>query len=270
MGLIGERMKRPVFDTSWNEEVKVLYANDMREMWDPSIELQSYYLYQNQLSFYFSIVDEFKPASVLDVGCAQATLAMLLAEQGKRVCALDIRPHFLEYAKSRYEKGDINYKCANIIDRPGIGRFDLVFANQIIEHLVYPVSFLKLLRDYLKPDGVLVITTPNHQYFRNNLPSHSALGDPSKYAERQFTAGGDGHFFAYSEDELISYFRNSGMEVVDVRFFETPWISGHFKVRYLQKLVPFKLLKLTDRLTLLLARRLMAHQLCIIGRNPAR
>jgi 2-polyprenyl-3-methyl-5-hydroxy-6-metoxy-1,4-benzoquinol methylase len=260
-------MKRPIFNPLWNEDVKTLYANDLREMWDPSIELQTYYLYQNQLNFYFSIVDAFNPKSILDVGCAQATLATLLAEQGKRVCALDIRSHFVDYAKSRYEKGDISFLCANIMDGPDIGHYDLVFANQIIEHLVYPVSFLKLLKGYLNPEGILVITTPNYHYFRNNLPSYSDLGDPSRYENRQFSAGGGDHFFAYSEEELTHFFQESGLEVLDVQFFETPWISGHFKVRFIQKIFPFKVLRLADHVTLTITKRWLAHQLCVIGKS---
>jgi len=263
-------MKRPVFNPSWDEETKALYTNDMREIWDPSIEPQTYYRYRNQLNFYFSIVDKFDPKSILDVGCAQATLAILLAECGKRICALDIRPHFIEYAKSRWEFGDIDFKCANIMDKPDIGRYDLVFANQIIEHLVYPIPFLRVLRHYINPNGILVVTTPNYHYFLNNLPSHSALGELSHYENRQFTADGGDHFFAYSKTELIDYFQKSGFEILDIQFFETPWISGHFKVRFLQKILPFKFLKLADRLVLTLAERLMAYQLCVIGRNSSK
>lgn len=261
-------MKKPVFNSNWSEDVKTLYANDMREIWDKAIELQSYYLYQNQLDFYFSLIKKLNPKTILDIGCAQATLAMRLAEQGKRVCAVDIRSQFLEYAKSRYEKGDISFQCANIMDRPDLGRYDLVIANQIIEHLVYPVDFLKILKQYTNPRGFIVVTTPNHDYFRCHLPSYLKIGDPAEYEKKQNSATGGDHFYAYKKEELKACFRQSGINALEVIFFETPWISGHVKFRYLQKFLPLQFLKFMDRLTLAIASRWMGQQLCVIGRVP--
>jgi SAM-dependent methyltransferase len=41
------------------------------------------------------------------------------------------------------------------------GRFDYVFAFDVLEHLASPVRFLAELRDALAPAGRLVLTTPN-------------------------------------------------------------------------------------------------------------
>jgi 2-polyprenyl-3-methyl-5-hydroxy-6-metoxy-1,4-benzoquinol methylase len=132
-------MKRPIADAGWPPEVVEIYQNDMREMWDASIERHMFHQYHNQIDLYRSIVARYGANTVLDIGCAQGTLALLLAEDGRRVTAVDIRPAFLEYAKTRYERGDIQFIAANAFDIPELGPFDLVFANQIIEHLVYPV-----------------------------------------------------------------------------------------------------------------------------------
>src|SRR5262249_33923785 len=149
-------------------------------------------------------------------GCAQATLAILLAEAGHSVCAVDLRPAFLEYARSRYTHGDIRFLVGNAIDLDLGERFDMIFANQIIEHLVYPDRLLANLRGLLRPRAVLVITTPNWHYFINALPSFSQLGEASLHEHRQFTADGDGHFFAYKAEELTKLISTAGLELADV------------------------------------------------------
>ena len=58
---------------------------------------------------YLGIADRYRARTVLDIGAAQATLALLLAESGRSVTAVDIRPQFLEYAKTRYQRGDIRF-----------------------------------------------------------------------------------------------------------------------------------------------------------------
>lgn len=259
-------MKPPQFDPAWPEEVVEIWKNDMREMWDPRIERHSYNQYHNQLDLYLDLVEKYGARTVLDVGCAQGTLAMLLAERGHRVVAIDIRERFLEYARTRWERGDVEFLAANIFDRPPLGTFDLVFGNQIIEHLVYPAEFLRTLASYARPGGVLVVSTPNHDYFRSSLPSFTELGDPKQHEHKQFSAGGGDHFFAYTEEELRTAAAEAGLDVEEMIYFETPAISGHFRVRHLHWL-PVKVLRGADRIALKLAPRTLAHQLCMVVRR---
>lgn len=262
-------MKRPDVDSSWPSEVREIYENDLREVWDPNIERHSFNAYQNQLRTYRDIVERYGAQTVLDVGCAQATLALLLAEDGKRVTAVDIRQPFLDYGKSRHERGDVRFVTANIIDAPDLGTFDLVFGNQIIEHLLYPADFLRTLAHYAVPGGIVVATTPNHDYFRSSLPSYTELGDPRQHEHRQYSAGGGDHFFAYTEEELRAAASAAGLEIEELFYYETPWISGHFLFRYLHTLLPVALLRGADRLLLRIAPRRFAHQLGLVARKPA-
>ena len=259
-------MRRPVYDPTWAPAVVEIYRNDLREIWDADIERHSFHSYQNQLGIYVRLVEKHAAQRVLDVGCAQGTLALILGERGRSVMAVDIRQPFLDYARTRYERGDVEFRAANIFDRPDLGRFDLVFGNQIIEHLVYPVAFLQTLASYARPGGTLVVTTPNHGYFRSSLPSYAELGDPRAHEHRQFSAGGGDHFFAYTEEELRAAAVEAGLEVLEVFYFETPWISGHFLFRFIHRIVPLAFLRLGERLSLRLAPRTLAHQLCLVAR----
>lgn len=262
-------MKRPSFDPAWPEDVAEVYRNDLREIWDPSIERHSFNAYRNQLDLYQSIVRRYEVHTVLDVGAAQATLALLLAESGCSVTAVDIRPQFLAYARSRYERGDIRFVSGNVFDLSDLGQFDLVFANQIIEHLVYPADFLMKLSRFARPGGILVVSTPNHDYFRSALPSYRELGDPKQHESRQYSAGGGGHFFAYTESELRDAAHEAKLEVVEVIRFETPFISGHFLFRFLHPIVPVALLRRLDRIALKVAPRKLAYQIMVVLRRPA-
>lgn len=260
-------MKAPQFDPAWPEEIVEIYRNDLREIWDPSIERHVFHCYHNQLDVYLALADKYAARSVLDVGCAQGTLALTLAERGKNVTAVDIRPAFLEYARSRWERGDVRFVSANIFDEPDLGLFDMVFANQIIEHLVYPAELLRKLARYVRPGGMLVITTPNHDYFRSDLPSYRELGDPRQHEHKQFSAGGADHFFAYTEEELREAASLAGLEVAEVFYFESPFISGHFLVRFLHGVVPLGALRMLDRGALKVAPRKLAHQLGVVMRR---
>lgn len=262
-------MKAPVFDPEWPADVQALYRHDRQEIWDRSIAPQIWNQYHNQLDLYLGIAGD-RPKRILDVGCAQGTLALMLAERGHRVTAVDIRPQFLDYARSRYSHGEVQFLAANVLEDEIDGEYDLVFANQIIEHLVYPTLLLRRLMQRLVPGGRLVTTTPNGAYLKNPLPSYTALGDPREWEHRQFTADGDGHFFAYRAEELQQLFAGAGFQQVVTRYFETPFINGHLKLRYFHRYTPVAVWRLLDRLALALPGigRLSAHQLLATGLRP--
>ena len=267
------QVKAPRFDPSWADDVKALYAHDMREIWDKSISRHIWNQYHNQLETYFSLVDRIaqgRSLSILDVGCAQATLAIRLAEIGHRVVAVDIRRQFLDYARTRYTHGNIEFVESNALELSLDRKFDLVFANQIIEHMTRPEELLSSLKRLIRSSGTLVVTTPSNHYLVNELPSFHQLGDLSDYAEYNFSADADGHFFSYKCNELLEIFESVGFENACASFFETPFVSGHMKVRYLHGVLPPAVLRFLDRCALRapgLGRKL-AHQLMVVGQAP--
>lgn len=261
-------MKPPVYNAAWSDEVKAIYNHDMREIWDRSLSPNIWNQYHNQLSLYAQLARGRTPLDILDVGCAQGTLALKLAEQGHRVTAMDIRQPFLDYAKSRYERGVITFLCGNALEDSPIGNFDLIYANQIIEHLVYPLEFVNRIASWLKPGGRVVLTTPNGLYFKNSLPSFSQI-NPTESEHLQFTADADGHFFAYLPEELVRIASAAMLTDVTVTPFESPWISGHVKVRYIHGWCPAPILAAFDKFFLRLPNigPRIAHQLMVIGKK---
>jgi 2-polyprenyl-3-methyl-5-hydroxy-6-metoxy-1,4-benzoquinol methylase len=260
-------LKPPVYNSAWPADVHALYRHDMQEIWDRTIAPQIWNQYHNQLDTYLALCEGRGQLDILDVGCAQATLALLLAERGHRVCAMDIRQQFLDYAALRHETGDVRFVCGNATESEPGGMFDVVFANQLVEHLVYPLKLVGRLASWVKPGGRLVVTTPNGEYFRNSLPHFGDIGDPAQYEAAQFSADADGHFFAYTAQELASILHAAGLKNIKVVHFETPWISGHVKIRHLHAWIPTSMLRMLDRLSLRVptAGRRLAHQLMVIG-----
>jgi 2-polyprenyl-3-methyl-5-hydroxy-6-metoxy-1,4-benzoquinol methylase len=260
-------MIKPIYDQGWSQEVKVVYQHDIEQYWDKSLSIHEWNQYQNLLAFYSSLAPPEKTLDILDVGCAQATLALLLAERGHNVTAVDIRKEFLDYAASRHEFGEIEFIQGNVLELSLEKKYDLIYANQIIEHLVYPREMIDTLRSMLRIGGRLVITTPNWAYMMSSLPSFNSLGDPKQWENKQFTADGDGHFYAYKRTELHEIFYAAGFRNIDCCVYETPIISGHIKMRYLHKFMPLGMLVFIDKLLLKipLLSGLLSHQLMVVG-----
>ncbi len=142
---------------------------------------------------------------IADIGCCQGNLSMLMAEKGFAVTAIDINPDFLEYAKLKQKSGKIKWVQGNFDSLQMEGLFDIIMLGEIIEHCAYPEDFTKKAAEYLKPGGVLFVTTPNAQMFRNNLPTFGTLRkreDRKFLEEKQFGPDGEDHLFLFTLSDL--------------------------------------------------------------------
>jgi len=99
--------------------------------------------------------------SALDVGCGAGLLAEPLARMGGRITAVDAAPELIAAAElhARGQELDIDYRVAAVEDLDG--RFDLVTAMEVIEHVADPQAFLASLAARLAPGGLLILSTPN-------------------------------------------------------------------------------------------------------------
>jgi 2-polyprenyl-6-hydroxyphenyl methylase/3-demethylubiquinone-9 3-methyltransferase len=101
----------------------------------------------------------------------------------------------------------------------------------------------------MKPNGFIVLTTPNGEYFMNNLPKYSDCPDPSQYEAIQFRPNADGHIFLLHLNEIEKLASYAGLNVKEVRLFTNPLSNGHIKLGTLLNVLPHKWVELCENLT---------------------
>jgi 2-polyprenyl-3-methyl-5-hydroxy-6-metoxy-1,4-benzoquinol methylase len=101
---------------------------------------------------------------ILDVGCSNGRFIEVARNRGLDAWGLEFSESAITAAapevKSRIYQGD-----ANDIMSLDVGKFDVVTAFDLIEHLFDPITFLKNLRYILAEDGLIVFTTPDSSSF---------------------------------------------------------------------------------------------------------
>ncbi|MGH6899512.1 MAG: glycosyltransferase family protein [Geminicoccaceae bacterium] len=104
---------------------------------------------------------------ILDIGCSEGILELLLARAGHQVLGIDIQPAAIAGAREllRSEppavRDRIDLRVADAL-RVELGEtgFDTVVLGEVLEHLVNPSAMLERAAAFLKPGGRLVLTTP--------------------------------------------------------------------------------------------------------------
>jgi SAM-dependent methyltransferase len=116
---------------------------------------------------------------LLDLGCGRGEIARHFAALGYRVDAIDYSPDALRLAEDCFAgepklRRRVRLKCASVIDpRAYRGRYDIVLASDLIEHLAPTevAQLYALIRRHLKRDGVFIAHTfPNLWYYRYGYP----------------------------------------------------------------------------------------------------
>ena len=100
---------------------------------------------------------------VLDVGCGGGIASESLARCGANVVGIDASLEAIECAKAhaKEEKLNIEYQNTPIEEFLSKKQFDVIFANDVIEHVESVPLFLESLEKHLKSNGILIISTIN-------------------------------------------------------------------------------------------------------------
>jgi SAM-dependent methyltransferase len=107
------------------------------------------------------------PARALDLGCGIGRTTLALARAGYAVIGVDPSPRAIEVAREGIGPQsalDLRFEVGDATAAPPIewsSKFDLAVCSEVIEHVTAPERVIAYLRSVLRPDGILLLTTPH-------------------------------------------------------------------------------------------------------------
>lgn len=182
-----------------------VHRHDLRESYPSSPFSLTHRRYIQRTSWIMGTIRRHVPlaSTVLEIGSAQGNMSLMLAEEGYRTVAADIELDFLNYSRKKYEHGCIEWLHGDVFRLPAERAFDAVILAEIIEHVAHPEDLIAKALQWVRPDGLLVITTPNH-HMRDRTPSFAeARRDVASLERSQFGPGGESHLFTLAMQELL-------------------------------------------------------------------
>ena len=183
------------------------------------------------------ILNEQKDCHILDLGNSFQTLMLDRIMPDARIDTMGFfDPRYAPGGASTHYDYDLN-QAFNAQGWPEPERkYSLITFFEVIEHLhVSPSHLLKLLAEYLKDDGYLVISTPNAARLSNRLMAMRGQNPYERLRENHHID--PGHIREYTKKELEDYAHAAGFKVEEI-FQED--LTGTLSplLSYIQKLFP--------------------------------
>jgi 2-polyprenyl-3-methyl-5-hydroxy-6-metoxy-1,4-benzoquinol methylase len=104
------------------------------------------------------------PKTIIDVGCGNGCFGeALIKETNAEVWGIEYMDDQAQIAKKTLHKV-FSGPCENFIDELPSNYFDVIYFNDVLEHMVDPNAVLKKIKQKLTANGVVISSIPNVRY----------------------------------------------------------------------------------------------------------
>lgn len=123
---------------------------------------------------YAVVLDVVAKKDVLDVACGEGYGSSSMADVARSVTGVDVSDEAVRHASTTYRKQNLRFRqgSATALDFAD-GSFDVVVSFETIEHLAEQAQMLAEIRRVLRPDGLLVISSPNRPIYSEESGEHN-------------------------------------------------------------------------------------------------
>ncbi len=175
-------------------------------------EIDDRVMQMEHLQRYLSVCKVIKKLNVLDVACGEGYGSNLMANYAKNVTGVDISQDAINHAKKRYKRNNLNYIWGSATDLSMFQNesFDAVISFETIEHIdeTSQQLFLKEIKRVLRPNGFLIMSTPDKKIYSDLHNYHNEY-----------------HIHEFYKSEFVSFLK-SQFDVVNLfnQYFEVTGI----------------------------------------------
>lgn len=103
---------------------------------------------------------------ILDVGCAEGVFGMAIKERNNaEVWGIELMENHAIEAKKVLDKV-FTGQCEHFLDSLPKNYFDVIYFNDVLEHMVDPYAILNAIKMNLSKNGLVISSIPNLRYYK--------------------------------------------------------------------------------------------------------
>jgi len=129
---------------------------------------------QEHVHRYKWCLESVRGKDVLDVASGEGYGSAIIAAVARSVIGVDISEAAVAHANKRYQRDNLSFTHGQIENLPLASNcVDVVVSFETIEHLVDQELAIEEIHRVLRPDGILIMSTPNIDIYTNKQDHHN-------------------------------------------------------------------------------------------------
>lgn len=153
---------------SYDEMITAVYENDlMKEYYLDGLFLSQIFWpnHYKMIRFFQQRLAAIPADKTLEVPCGTGIYSYLTLQfkPGTQLLSVDLSPHAVEYTRRVLRDSprgvDAQVRCQDVFQLEEENEFDLIICGELLEHLNHPEELLRKLKQLLKSDGRIFLTT---------------------------------------------------------------------------------------------------------------
>src|SRR3989344_7486773 len=162
------------------------------------------------------------PKHLLEIGCARGVFLDMARSAGYKVQGIEANPYASKYAHKFFNLQVTTTKFESV--KKNFGKFDIIVAYDVIEHVPNPSGFIKKITTFLKPGGLVVIGTPNSSSLLYKIAEKTALVSKSRivYPLIRFYGRGVEHLSIFNPENLKRLLTLNKFRVIKLYGYSIP------------------------------------------------
>lgn len=150
---------------------------------------------------------------ICDFGCGSGLFIEAVKDSCSSVLGVELQTRFLNSMKSR------GIPCTNSLEEIPNSSLDCIFSFHVLEHLPNPLDTLKVLKNKLRPGGLLILEVPHS---RDILLSGSIASESFK----KFTLWSQ-HLILHTRESLRVFLSHSGFKNISIKGVQRYPLTNH-------------------------------------------
>jgi 2-polyprenyl-3-methyl-5-hydroxy-6-metoxy-1,4-benzoquinol methylase len=163
-----------------------------------------------------------RTARALEVGPGSGVYLPALCSRFRNVVAIDVEPtHIAALRETCKDLANLELLIADICNQDWQRQFDIVLCSEVIEHVANPSEFMTGLANSVRPDGILILSTPQ-PWSLMELTAAVALSPLGIkltrliYREPVLPTG---HISVQSSARITRLLRDNGFDILESHYF---------------------------------------------------
>lgn len=154
-----------------------------------------------------------EPGRFIDIGAGIGFSVELAAAHGWQARGLEPNRYLAEHARQRGLDVATGY-----LDEQTTGQYDLVLVDNVLEHILHPLPFLRLAAGLLSDDGLMVVAIPPLDWLRDALGRSSWVRARVSRPQLNVFTEADEHVNMLSRAAMLRLAQAAGLRPLPVRF----------------------------------------------------